>query len=311
MIQKESRRERGLPRLGRTLVALYFGLGLMLVTDQAQAGLSFKKGSFTKNTATGSQAVTGVGFQPEALIFFWTRQTATGSASNSYLGTGFATGSSNERAVAYASDDADGNAADSAMYQSQSHCLIMFLENSATAAALAELTSFDADGFTLNWTTNEARADIIHYVALGGTDLTNATASSFTVTTGAGSQSVTGLGFQPDFLLFLSAASNTVDTRVISGRISLGFASGASAQAGLVIRSDDASDPSDTCVQQRTDNAIVEISSCPSTAEKLISLTSFDADGFTLNKTTAVTGMSWRTQVMISPMLMPQAPSPA
>jgi hypothetical protein len=28
-------------------------------------------------------------------------------------------------------------------------------------------------------------------------------------------------------------------------------------------------------------------------------------------KTTAVTGMSWRTQVMISLMLMPQAPSPA
>jgi hypothetical protein len=67
----------------------------------------------------------------------------------------------------------------------------------------------DPDGFTIRWTTNEARADIIHYIALGGTDITNAVASDFTMTTGSGTQDVTGLGFQPDFLMFLSVEHTT------------------------------------------------------------------------------------------------------
>ena len=96
-----------------------------------------------------------------------------------------------------------------------------------TLGAEAELTSFDSDGFTLNWTTNESRADIIYYVALGGSDLTNALASSFTLTTGAGSQSVTGLGFQPDFLMFLSIDSASMDTNLTVASASIGFASSA------------------------------------------------------------------------------------
>src|SRR2546423_233181 len=46
------------------------------------------------NTSTGTQAVTGVGFQPKALIVFATQQSATGYANNGVGAFGFAASSS-------------------------------------------------------------------------------------------------------------------------------------------------------------------------------------------------------------------------
>ncbi len=68
------------------------------------------EGSFTKSTAgaPASQTIPGVGFQPKAVIFFWTRQTAEGFAAMQSTGFGFTTGSSNERGVAIAEDDGKG-----------------------------------------------------------------------------------------------------------------------------------------------------------------------------------------------------------
>jgi hypothetical protein len=38
--------------------------------------LSFYSGTFTISAGTGTQAVTGVGFQPKVIIAYWTRATA-------------------------------------------------------------------------------------------------------------------------------------------------------------------------------------------------------------------------------------------
>ena len=59
--------------------------------------------------------------------------------------------------------------------------------------------------------------------------------------------------------------------------------------------------------------AKLSLSSSPATKRRLQKSTwfFFSAPHWRLWKTTAVTGMSWRTAVMISTMLMPQAPSPA
>lgn len=257
--------------------------GFKIKTAEA-AQILYKKGNFTAQTSTGNQQITGVGFQPKALIFYYTTQTATGNSSaSSGHGMGFTTGSSNSYAVATYSVAA--GTSDTARVSSESKAIII-LSGVSTIGGAASLVSLDSNGFTLNWQTAAAAAYIIHYIALGGSGLT-ALASTFTLNTTSGDQSVS-VGFQPDFLLFLSidsnSASETIDTNAL---FSVGFASSASNQAGLGLYSRDAQGTSDTCSVQRTDNSVVlagPAGTACNTIDALASLKSFDTSGFTLTK---------------------------
>src|SRR5574341_1114652 len=263
-------------------------IGMLPEASAVTPDFLIKKGSFTKSTggAPASQSITGVGFQPEAVIFFWTRQTSAGTLAGIHSGYGFATGSSNERAIAIASDD-NANTSVTGMRQSQTKCIIILSAGTPTLGAEAELTSFDSDGFTINWTTNEAEADIIHYIAIGGTELTNSLASSFTATAGAGSQSVTGVGFQPDFIMFLSIDSTTMDSNLAIGKANIGFAKSSTARGAVGVLLEDAQGTSDTYVRQRNDRAITELADTNGGEDMLSDFTSFDTDGFTINNSAA------------------------
>lgn len=258
--------------------------------EEAQAAaINYYKNSFAASTAGGSQAITGVGFQPKAIIFFYTTQTAAGNSSTSSgYGMGFATASSTQRAIATYSVAA--GTSDTARVSSETKTIII-LSAVGTIGAAASLTSFDSNGFTIQWNTTPASAYIIHYVAIGGAAIANATAGTFSLTTGTGSLAVTGTGFKPDFLMFLgidsSSASETIDANDI---FHLGFTSGTTTQAGLSLYSRDGLNSSDTCSTQRNDNAVViagPAGTACNTVDALASLTSFDSDGFTLNKSDA------------------------
>jgi hypothetical protein len=254
-------------------------------SNTAAAFVRTKYGSFTKSTAAApaSQSITGLGFQPKAVIFFWTRQTATGFAARQSSGFGFTTGSSNERAVSYDEDDA-ASTSNSGVRKSASRVILM--RNGSTVAQ-AELTSFDPDGFTINWTANETRADIIHYLALGGDGLTNTVASSFELTSSGGNQAVTGVGFRPDMVLFLTGGDGPIDFDFDKARLVLGMATGPTEQAALVVASqDDNSANTNKVSQQRTD-AVILLTTDSGTQNAVADLVSMDADGFTVNKSDA------------------------
>ena len=106
---------------------------------------------------------------------------------------------------------------------------------------------------------------------------------------GAGTQSVTGVDFQPDFLMYISTDHATLDTTDSTvAQVSVGFASGSAAQAGIGTKlNTSGGTPTATFVRQRTDNAIVELTNTGVEA-KLMALQSFEPDGFTLNKTSCV-----------------------
>ena len=63
--------------------------------------------------------------------------------------------------------------------------------------AEADLSSWDDTNFTLNWTTNDANAYVIHFIAIGGSDV-SARVVDWTMRTTTGNTTVTGVGFQPD-----------------------------------------------------------------------------------------------------------------
>ncbi len=250
------------------------------------------EGSFTKSTAgaPASQGITGVGFQPKAVIFFWTRQTAEGFAAMQSTGFGFATGTANERAVAIAEDDAAGTS-NAGSWKSATNMILMLSSGTPTLAAKAELTSFNTDGFTINWTTNEARADIIHYIALGGDGLTNVLASTFNLATGTGNQAVTGVGFQPDFVLFLfgGTAAGANDAAIAFAQLSLGIAQSSTSEGAVVVATRDADTAnSRKRSQQRTDASILLLTNAaPPAQDAIADFVSMGVDGFTVNKSDA------------------------
>jgi len=151
--------------------------------------LSTKAGSFALNTSTGNQSVTGVGFQPEAIIFVGNNLTADGNAANATLILGFATSSTNR--TTQSTRGFDGSNPTDASRSTVATKVVSLANSSDTIILDADFVSFDADGFTINITTSDGVAYIMNYIALGGTDLTNSTILQFTTKTSTGSQAYT------------------------------------------------------------------------------------------------------------------------
>ncbi len=161
------------------------------------AGATVVTGSFTKATATGNQAVTGLGIRPKALILFTTRQTVEGYTDTVDLAFGFTDGARQACRMVWVDDGT--LTMSNASTQSDSH--LIRLINDTSVEAVGDIVSFDVDGFTINWTTNDGLASQVHYIGIAGN--VNARVGTFTRPTTAASQDVTGVGFTPTFVMFM------------------------------------------------------------------------------------------------------------
>jgi len=100
----------------------------------------FKTVSLTRDlsTATGTQAVTGVGFKPKAIVLVGGVQGSTGTAS-----IGISDGTI---------DGSWGNNSGAGTGVMEVSATVGFQATGAGAYQQVEISSFDADGFTLSWT---------------------------------------------------------------------------------------------------------------------------------------------------------------
>nr|MBI5455550.1 M23 family metallopeptidase [Candidatus Levybacteria bacterium] len=263
-----------------------------------------KVGSFTKKTSTGSQSVTGIGFKPKAIIFYWTNQTANGTVSEGSnvagsQGMGFATGSANEAALSgWDEGQTAATTLDNGRATYNNASIVIQGNLGALTLGVADFTSFDPDGFTLNWSVADANAYIIYYYALSETIVSNATVNSFSFTTGTGNLSVTNAGFQPDFVLFMTGGTTTHGSNTANGMIfTIGAASSSTSEwttAAYSTEAVSAADLSDDCAWQRTDASIALIGTtvaCGTTTEDaLADFTQFTSTGFDINKSNAPAG---------------------
>ncbi len=268
---------------------IIFALLVFIIFTSNVNALEFKKGNFTKITTVATQSITGVGFQPKVVIFFWTRQTAEGFAVHQQTGIGFANSSVGERGVAFACDD-NSAASNCGRYRNATTMINMLSIGTPTVSATAGLTSFDSDGFTINWVTNEARADIIHYIALGGDDVANTAVGTFSLTATTGNQAVTGVGFQPDFVMFLWTFTEADATATIHGHIGIGFADSSTNQGSILIKARDGRAANDGYDRwQRTNRVILSevAGTAAPTIDSETSFVSMDSGGFTVNKINA------------------------
>jgi hypothetical protein len=133
------------------------------------SALSVKVSTILQKTTTGTEAYTGVGFQPSALIFGISDALASQSGTiiaNWLAGIGFATGAS-EQCCTFTTSDDNSLSAVTATRLSTTKCITgMTTGGSHSLIHEAELDSLDSDGFTLDWTTSDGIAREFGYVAI-------------------------------------------------------------------------------------------------------------------------------------------------
>lgn len=258
--------------------------------------LSVFKGTITAPASTGSQPYTGIGFQPKAILFFGTRQTATGYATGMGIMFGFA-GTSTQGVASTSSGD-NVSPTNPARATDTSVCIQSVAPGTASVDLQASLTSFDSDGFTLNWSVVSGGQFIVHYIALGGSDITGAFCGSGQAKTTTGTKAFTGVGFQPDFLLMVhQSTSAAATTQQLGGRFGIGVATASGSGAAYIGETDSVATSDVVCFQN---SGLAFAQGNPGASPSILaSLSSFDADGFTLNYTTVSGSAIWFLYIAI------------
>ena len=126
-------------------------------------------GVFNKSTggAPASQAVTGIGFQPTLLMLQSVMAVTSGTRDPHARFVLGASDGTNERCNTWKSEDGVANSNVVAIVK-ETKIIQISDNNSSVIQAEADLTSFDDDGFTLDWTINNGVATEIVYFALAG-----------------------------------------------------------------------------------------------------------------------------------------------
>ncbi len=249
---------------------------------------TIRVGSFTKSTggAPVAQVVPhGLGLQPKALIL-WTDRYA---AAYGFLHAFGMTDGTTSRSAAMASQDGAAVSNSSRRIAAKALTIVQWGE---ALVAEADLASWDGNNFTLTWTTNDATADTIHFIAIGGPAV-SAKVVDWTMAAAVGNRSVTGVGFSPDVVLHAHAGF------ILSGALPLNaalaaFGFGAMDRAGNQWANEaasfDNSALSDTQRGQVT-NACLYAFNNALVVQKQASFFSMDADGFTVNFTNATSAV--------------------
>ena len=116
-------------------------------------------------SAPASQAISSVGFQPRAVLFSSFQNT---TQANPVTQTRFGIGASDAttQGSSAASDTNSLSTTSANGIDKTSKVFVKVDNNTSTINAEADLSSFDSTGFTLNWTTNDAIATEMLYLAL-------------------------------------------------------------------------------------------------------------------------------------------------
>lgn len=153
------------------------------------------KGTFTTPTATGNDTVSGIGFTPKAVLFWGVPVTSESIAVHAASWTGMTDGT-NDKVIMTASED---GVADTRRDINESACLSILNADSDTPVAVATLSSFNSDGFVLNYSSTTTDY-VVHFVAFGGDDVT-----AIVGQVAASASPVSGLSVRPKLTFVMSA----------------------------------------------------------------------------------------------------------
>ena len=238
-----------------------------------------KVGTFALNTSTGNQSVTGIGFKPKVVWFFITAQTGGGVTTHLQQSIGVAHDTDSGRGMMNAADD---NVATTQCTRRMrgSHVLFWNSPSSATQTFQANYVSSDADGFTINITVAPGSGFRVGYFAISEGDITNVVDSEFDLNTSAGSQSITGVGFKPDFVFIYTpnTAGGGTNGNGISNAIGYAVSNSQQCTSGWSSE-DNVGTSNDNRVNRST--KFLHLPDTDGSNRAIVDFTSMDSDGFT------------------------------
>lgn len=239
-------------------------------------------GKFDATASTGTQAVTGVGFEPSCVLF----SAALNNTTEGVYGdeTRFTLGAMTALAqwcMGENGDDAASPSLESGVARTDA-ALVRINPFSLTTTMLVAYSSMDVDGFTINKSVAPGVSVRCGFVALGGS--AQYALGAFNQPTSTGAQAITGVGFEPLAELFASAG-RTASTSVTAGsRTMVGAAISSSNRRAYATTAQNNVATSNTA-RDISESAALIACSDGGTPTRLATadFTSQDANGFTLN----------------------------
>lgn len=242
-------------------------------------------GVSSASTAGANIAITGLTFQPNAVIVFWTgfsTDAAVQAATTLPMqhGYGFAT-STTERfaAVAYGTDGGAG--AETARRHANDACVIL-TDSAGAAQGALDFVNFNATGFTLTVDQQLTTTTRLKWIALRVTD---AKAGSFTEPLATGNNPVSAVGFEPDVVFLLSANLATAPSAgAVHALMSFGVMT-AGGQFAIAAAAQDGVGTTNTETFSSTSECFAGYDTGVTTVTSDAAFVSMDSDGFTINHT--------------------------
>lgn len=246
---------------------------------------SVKVGNYVKETDTGDDPLTGVGFQPD-LVMLFTIGTTTGPDSdfNTVFGIGIGAfdGAGNQSALANTGVNSVGNR-NSARYFAVDKCLIT-IGTTGTATNVAHFTSMDADGFTINYDTNSGTGMYIGYLAVKMAAGYKALVVNDSQPTSATTKDTATAGMTPAALFLASAITATAGSGVTDAEVAVGASDGTNESTVFAV-DDSGAEAADRYLGTTKAIAFAHAGSPAAVVSEADA--SFAAEKFTLNWTTA------------------------
>ena len=144
-------------------------------------------------------AVTGLGFTPKALRFYWvglqsnSPTNANSAAVNEKRGVGFASSATSRASVGTSSVDNSAAMDTGSIFTTTA--IAITVDNAGVVDGLLDINSFDVDGFTLIVDDVAVQNITVFWEAWGGDEITNVTVGSIAEPAATGTQNYTATGF--------------------------------------------------------------------------------------------------------------------
>jgi hypothetical protein len=261
--------------------------------------LDFAHGSvqwLTTDVLNATKVVTGLGFTPKALRFYWvglqsnSPTNAVSGAVDERRGVGFAVSNTSRRAVGTFSDDNNNSASDCGSVASDD-CVCITVAGTGTVDGKLDISSFDTDGFTLIVDDVTPANITVFYEVWGGTDITAAVVGDIAEPAATGTQNYTVAGFTSDgrnqCVMFAGVQSvNALNTgQGQDSGLCVGFATSTATTNNVVVvgNADDNSGTSDTDGYCITGECLAQIVIAGGNPNARATLSAWGTDLFTLN----------------------------
>lgn len=253
----------------------------------------------TTDVLNATKVVSGLGFAPKAIRFYWMGlQSATDAFSQTVSerrGIGFCADASTRRAVGTFS--ADNSAAADCGSVAANDCVCITVDGAGTVDGKLDISTIDADGFTLIVDDVTPANLTIFYEAWGLDSIQTVTIGDIAEPAATGTQNYTANSFNSrgdnQIVMFAgvqsTAALNTGQAQ--DSGLCIGAASSTATANQIVVvgNSDDGSDPMDTDSYARATECLAMIVVAGGNPDARAVLSAFGTDTFTLNWTARAT----------------------